>query len=94
LLFPLSVSPLDLRPLHESVNRTGKLVVIEEGSAQFDLSSEVLAAAVEGYRGNGCLRVRRIAAQPRPIPSALALELEVLPSTAQLRTACVELFDE
>jgi len=94
LLFPLSVSPLDLRPLHESVNRTGKLVVIEEGSAQFDLSSEVLAAAVEAYRGSSCLRVRRIAAQPRPIPSALALELEVLPSAAQLRTACLELFDE
>jgi 2-oxoisovalerate dehydrogenase E1 component len=94
LLFPLSISPLDLRPLRESVNRTGKLVVIEEGSAHFDLSSEVLAAAVEGYRGTGYLRVRRIAAQARPIPSALALELEVLPSAAQLRTACLELFDE
>ncbi len=94
LLFPLSVSPFDARPLHESVARTGKLVVVEEGTAHFDLASEVVTRAVEGYRGTGCLRVRRIAAQPRPIPSALELELAVLPSAASLRAACLELYDE
>jgi len=94
LLFPLSVSPLDARPLQESVTRTGKLVVVEEGTAHFDLASEVVARALEGYRGAGCLRVRRIAAQPRPIPSALELELAVLPSAASLREACLELYDE
>jgi len=94
LLFPLSVSPFDARPLHESIARTGKLVVVEEGTAHFDLASEVVARAVEGYRGASRLRVRRIAAQPRPIPSALTLELAVLPSAASLRTACLELYDE
>jgi 2-oxoisovalerate dehydrogenase E1 component len=94
LLFPLSVSPLDARPLQESATRTGKLVVIEEGSAHFDLASEVITAALEGYRGNGCLRVRRIAARPRPIPNALPLELEVLPSADAVRKACLELYDE
>jgi pyruvate dehydrogenase E1 component beta subunit len=94
LLFPLSVSPLDARPLQESVARTGKLVVVEEGTAHFDLASEVVARAVENYRGAGCLRVRRVAAEARPIPSALELELEVLPSVASLRAACLELFDD
>jgi pyruvate dehydrogenase E1 component beta subunit len=94
LLFPLSISPLDARPLRDSLARTGKLIVIEEGTAHFDLGSEVVARAAEDYRGAGPLRVRRIAAQPRPIPSALALELEVLPCAASLRSACLELFDE
>ena len=94
LLFPLSVSPLDVRAVQESVSRTGKLVVIEEGAAHFDLGSEVVAAAVEGYRADGRLRVRRIAAEARPIPSALPLELEVLPSAAGLKAACLELYDE
>jgi 2-oxoisovalerate dehydrogenase E1 component len=94
LLFPLSVSPLDARPLRDSVGRTGKLVVVEEGTAHFDLASEVIAVAAEGYRGPGPLSVRRIAAQPRPIPSALTLELEVLPSAESLRAACLELYDE
>jgi 2-oxoisovalerate dehydrogenase E1 component len=94
LIFPLSVSPFDSRPLQESIARTGKLVVIEEGTAHFDLASEVVARAAEGYRGAAALRVRRVSALPRPIPSALALELAVLPSAASLRAACLELFDE
>jgi 2-oxoisovalerate dehydrogenase E1 component len=94
LLFPLSVSPLDARPLHESIAKTGKLVVIEEGTAHFDLGSEIVASAVESYRGARPLRVRRVAAEPRPIPSALALELAVLPSAASLRDACLDLYDE
>jgi pyruvate dehydrogenase E1 component beta subunit len=88
------VSPLDARPVHESVARTGRLVVVEEGTAHFDLASETVATAAESYRGAGCLRVRRIAAQPRPIPSALPLELAVLPSVAALRAACLEVYDE
>jgi 2-oxoisovalerate dehydrogenase E1 component len=94
LVFPLCVSPFDARPLHESVARTGRLVVVEEGTAHFDLASEVVATAVEGYRGAGRLRVRRIAAEARPIPSALPLELAVLPSAAAVRAACLELYDE
>jgi len=94
LLFPLAVSPLDARPIQESVRRTGKLVVVEEGAAHFDLASEVIAAAAEGLGPAGKLRVRRIAAAARPIPSALPLELETLPSVARLKAACLELYDE
>jgi hypothetical protein len=38
--------------------------------------------------------VRRVAARARPIPNALPLELEALPSAAALRAACLELYDE
>jgi pyruvate dehydrogenase E1 component beta subunit len=43
LLFPLSVSPLDIEPYGESVSRTGRLLVIEEGAEGFDLAAEVIA---------------------------------------------------
>jgi 2-oxoisovalerate dehydrogenase E1 component len=94
IVLPLSVSPFDARPLLESVGRTGRLVVVEEGAAHFDLASEVIAVAAQGYAGQSRLRVRRIGARPRPIPSALTLELECLPSAAMLRAACLELYDE
>jgi 2-oxoisovalerate dehydrogenase E1 component len=94
IVLPLGVSPFDARPVLESVARTGRLVVVEEGAAHFDLASEVIAAAAQGYRGSGRLHVRRVAARPRPIPNALPLELEVLPSAATLRAACLELYDE
>ena len=94
IVLPLSVSPFDARPVLESVARTGKLLVVEEGAAHFDLASEVIAAAAQGYDGDGRLHVRRIAARPRPIPNALPLELDCLPSAATLRAACLELYDE
>ncbi len=37
LVMPLEVSPLDSDPILESVARTGKVLVIEEGTSGFDL---------------------------------------------------------
>ena len=94
LIFPLGVAPFDPWAVLESIGRTGKLVVVEEGAAHFDLASEVISLAATEYRGKHRLRVRRLAAQPRPIPSAPALERETLPSLGELRAACEEIFDE
>jgi len=94
IVLPLSVSPFDARPVLESVARTSRLVVVEEGAAHFDLASEVIAAAAQAYGGPGRLHVRRIAARPQPIPNALPLELDCLPSLATVRAACLELYDE
>jgi hypothetical protein len=40
------------------------------------------------------LHVRRVAARAMPIPSALALEQQVLPNASVLHAGCLELFDE
>ena len=93
LLFPLSVSPLDIEPIRESVARTGRLLVVEEGAEGFDLAAEVIAGIALGYRGNAPLRVRRLAAHAAPIPSAIDLERTVLPSQDDIYEACLELFD-
>jgi 2-oxoisovalerate dehydrogenase E1 component len=94
IVLPLRVFPFDVRAVAESVERTRRLVVIEEGAAGFDLGSEVIAATVQAYRGDGRLRVKRVAAKPQPIPSALPLEQAVLPSASALRSACLEIYDE
>jgi len=93
LLFPLSVSPLDIEPIRESVARTGRLLVVEEGAEGFDLAAEVIANIALGYRGSAALRVRRLAAHAAPIPSAIDLERMVLPDQDDIYEACVELFD-
>jgi pyruvate/2-oxoglutarate/acetoin dehydrogenase E1 component len=94
IVLPLAVSPFDASPVVDSVTRTGRLIVVEEGAAHFDLASEVIAVAAQGYGGPGRLHVRRVAARPQPIPSALPLELDSLPSLATLKAACLELYDE
>jgi 2-oxoisovalerate dehydrogenase E1 component len=94
LLLPLLVSPFDAAAIVDSVARTGKLLVVEEGTAGFDLASEVIASVSVRYRGERALRVRRVAAQPVSIPSAPELEQHVLPAEADLFENCLELFDE
>jgi pyruvate/2-oxoglutarate/acetoin dehydrogenase E1 component len=93
LVLPLRVSPLDVAPILDSVCRTGKLLVVEEGAAGFDLGAEVIAAVAVAWRVARPLAVRRIAAQAVPIPSSPDLERNVLPQTADIRAACLELFD-
>jgi pyruvate/2-oxoglutarate/acetoin dehydrogenase E1 component len=79
LIFPLMASPLDAQLIAQSVARTRKLLVVEEGAGGFDLGSEVIAAVSVGYRRAERLHFRRVAARSMPIPSALALEQQVLP---------------
>lgn len=93
VIFPLLVSPLDVEAIRESVTRTGRLLVVEEGAASFDLGSEVIASVATTYKGQKPLRVRRLAAHPAPIPSSVELERAVLPNEEALSAACLELFD-
>lgn len=94
LVFPLEVSPLDAGAILDSVSRTGRLLVVEEGAAGFDLGSEVIATVAVEYHGQGRPHFGRVAAQSTPIPSALELEQQVLPSVATIVDACLVLFDE
>jgi 2-oxoisovalerate dehydrogenase E1 component len=94
LIFPLQVSPLDVSMILESVERTRRLVVIEEGAAGFDLAAEVIARVCMADRGVERLHLRRVAAHPLPIPSAPELEQQVLPDVEDICDACLEVFDE
>jgi 2-oxoisovalerate dehydrogenase E1 component len=94
LIFPLSAWPLDIEAVLQSVAGTRKLLVVEEGAAGFDLGSEVIAAVSLAYRGSERLYFRRLAATPVPIPSALALEQQVLPNVETIVQSSLDLFDE
>ncbi len=93
LILPLCVSPLDIDFIRESVARTGRLLVVEEGAESFDLASEVITGVATAYSGDTPLRVRRLGAYPAPIPSSVELERLVLPAERSIFDACVELFD-
>jgi 2-oxoisovalerate dehydrogenase E1 component len=93
LVFPLCVSPLDCDVIRESVQRTGRLLVVEEGAESFDLASEVIANIATSYSGSQPLRARRLAAHPAPIPSSIELERQVLPDEPSVIAACLDVFD-
>lgn len=76
LIVPSDISNLPLHVIKQSVEQTGKLVVIEEGSSYASVGSELITSLVEQ---GVVFKVKRIAAYPVPIPSVKSLENIVLP---------------
>jgi len=73
MLVPTLISPIDIGSVVSSVKKTGKLVVIEETSA---IGGEIIASVIEKMSQK--ITVRRIAAEPVPIPSCKSLEEKTL----------------
>jgi 2-oxoisovalerate dehydrogenase E1 component len=93
LIFPLQIYPMNSTPILESVKKTKRLVVLEEGVRGFDLGSEVIAEIASKWTNQDAFRVRRVAAVDMALPSAIPLEKLVLPSVSELFKTCVEIFE-
>jgi 2-oxoisovalerate dehydrogenase E1 component len=70
--------PMDLSLVKKSVDKTKRLLVIEDGSVNFGIGSEVLAKLIE--EGIHLDFAKRIGSEPYPIPSVNELELQILPT--------------
>ncbi len=77
LIVPCLISQLPADLVAVSAQKTGRLLVIEEGTAFAGIGAELLAAVAE-IAGTG-IKVKRIAAYPVPIPSVKSLENIVVP---------------
>jgi pyruvate/2-oxoglutarate/acetoin dehydrogenase E1 component len=83
LVVPSQLAPYDAAPLAESVSRTGRLLVVEEGTRTLGWGAEALASCVEAL-GPGLRQARRLGARDVPVPAADALEEVVLPGVADI----------
>ena len=88
LIVPVSLSPLNLTPILESVSMTQRLIVVEEGAGFGSVGAEVIAQLRERGRTFEC---QRVGANPVPIPSAPALEMAILPSLDDICQAIIAL---
>jgi 2-oxoisovalerate dehydrogenase E1 component len=82
LIVPSLISHLPVDLITASAERSGRLLVIEEGSAYAGIGAELIASVAE--RSTARIRTRRIAALPVPIPSVKSLEHTVLPDKATI----------
>ena len=85
-----SVVPLDVETVAESVNRTGKLLVVDEDYLSFGLSAELVTRVIESK-----VRVdhfHRHAVPDVPIPGALSLENAVVPNEESIYSAAKQLW--
>lgn len=83
------LSPLRLDPLIAGLERTGRLLTVEEGTRRQGWGAEVVAEA--GERLSGPLRARRVAALDLPVPAAGPLEEAMLPGVDEVFGAAEEL---
>ncbi len=88
---PVSLSPLDAETILGSAERTGRLLVVDNGWTFCGASAEILARAAERFQGRRELRVRRLGFEPVPCPTAKNLENEYYPHARKIATAAHEL---
>jgi len=82
-----SVVPLDHQTVAGSVEKTSRLVVVDEDYVSFGLSAELVARVVEELGPKAVAGVRRVAEPDVPIPAALSLEREVIPNEQRIADA-------
>ena len=79
-----SISPLDTETLLASVEKTGRLAVVQESHAPCSVAAEVLAVAAERIERPLRARPRRIAPPFAPSPFTPALEKAYIPDSPRI----------
>lgn len=86
----MTLKPMDKRTITESVQKTGRAVLIEEGHKTGGVGAEIAAVIMENCIEFLDGRVIRVAAEDCPIPSAMNLEKAVLPNVGKVVAAVKE----
>ena len=81
---PRTLAPLDTGALAESVRKTNRCIIVEEGHLRSGVGSEISAAVQEEAFDYLDAPIGRVAALDAPIPFEPRLEDFVLPNTANV----------
>ncbi|MCJ7703384.1 MAG: hypothetical protein MUO62_17505, partial [Anaerolineales bacterium] len=84
------LAPFDLAPLAASLERTRRLLAVEEGTLTHGWGAEVLARMAE-QMGGRLSAARRVAARDLPVPSSASLEEALLPGVGDILRAARDL---
>jgi pyruvate dehydrogenase E1 component beta subunit len=85
----LSIRPLDIETLTTSVQKTNRMVVVEEGWPQYGVASEICAVMQETAFDYLDAPIARVTAKDVPVPYAKNLEEMYLPSVKDIVNACL-----
>jgi pyruvate/2-oxoglutarate/acetoin dehydrogenase E1 component len=84
---PVWLAPLDIDTIVESVNKTGRLCVVDNGWTTCGASAEIIAQVVERLQGKRSLTVQRLGFAPVTCPTAPSLEAEFYPDGRTIAAA-------
>jgi len=88
IVCPTQIYPLQAQAILPLAERSGRLLVMEEGHGFCGFTAEMMAAL---YELNPSLKMRRLHSRPQHIPSAKPLEMLVLPGVERIVEQTLEL---
>ena len=84
---PRTVSPLDMDTILESVEKTGRLVVVDEASPRCNLATDISAQVVSEVFGDLKAPIKMVSPPHVPVPFAEPLEDLYIPSVQDIVNA-------
>ncbi len=84
---PRTLSPLDEDSIISSVQKTGRIVVVDEANPFCSMASEVSSVVVDKAFDYLDAPIRKVTAPHTPVPASPVLELEYVPSVAEIESA-------
>jgi pyruvate/2-oxoglutarate/acetoin dehydrogenase E1 component len=81
---PVSLAPLDVDTIFNSVAKTGKLIVVDTAWTSCGVSAEILARIAEQSQGSPHVRMRRLGYEPVTCPTTKNLENLYYPNPAKI----------
>ncbi len=96
IIDPRTLVPMDVATIRASVQKTGRLVIVDEAPATCSAASEIATLVVEDTPTFRALRapVQRVCAAAVPVPYSPPLEKAALPSQADIRAAVYRVLEE
>ena len=90
---PIWLSPLDIDTIAESVERTGRLLVVDTGWLPCGAAAEIVAQVAERLQGVRDLRLKRLGFAPTTCPTTPALEELFYPNARTIAAAARDLVE-
>ncbi|MBL7739741.1 MAG: hypothetical protein JNK14_11010 [Chitinophagaceae bacterium] len=91
IIAPSRICPINIYPLTESVKKTGRLIIVEEGTNFSALGSEMIAALAE--EGVQLKKIRRLS-NNTIIPCSFKAENRLIPGADSILQTIIDIFHE
>lgn len=90
---PRTLYPLDTKTMINSVKKTGRAVVVDEGVLRFGATAEIASVVAEGAFDYLQQPVKRLGALDVPLPYSYPLESVTIPTSEQIQATVRSLLD-
>jgi acetoin:2,6-dichlorophenolindophenol oxidoreductase subunit beta len=91
---PRTTSPLDRETILETVEETGRLVVVDEAHPRCSMATDIVSLVTENIFGSLKAAPKTVTAPHAPVPFSAALEDLYIPSQAKIEAAVRSVMDD